>query len=211
MKNQSQIENAAALSELRLILEDNNSENSPLHGEFFYYFGLGQVNRAMPHQDPNWQGYGHKGDQFCERMFILGNDFDTIVTIMHKIQWLTVQWQQQGLSTDHWHAYLKTDIHAFHAEIRSMFDAVAKTISDSASKSKQLKETYSQLRTQCQNEPNRVRNLIGAELTELICSNDWFEESRDLRDSIIHFERDVQIAYAPSPDGRVRAVFRTVE
>lgn len=209
MQNQDNTTYAVALSELRHILEDNKTEKLPTHGEFFYYFGLGQVNRAMPHQDPDWKGFGEKGDKFCERMFILGNDFDAITTIMHKIAWLTSQWQEQQFSQDHWHAYVKTDFHAFHAEIRSMFDSIAKTISDSTTKSNQLKDTYSKLRTQCRSDPGRVQNLIGKDLTDFISAGDWFEESRSLRDSIIHYEKDVQISYAPSSTG-IKAAFRTV-
>lgn len=200
---------ANAITQLRSLVSDNTGTKLPSNGEFFYYFGLGQFNRVMPLHDPDWKGFGAKGDEFCKRMFILANDFDSIVTIIHKVEWLTAQWQQRLLEEQHWSAYVKTDIHAFHAELRSVYDSIAKAISISSNKSNQLPDSFHDLREFCQINGGRAESLIGKELTALIASAEWFSESRHIRDQIIHFERDVRLGVVQRADSLV-VMFRTV-
>ncbi|MBS1953385.1 MAG: hypothetical protein JST89_04310 [Cyanobacteria bacterium SZAS-4] len=197
-----------AIKELRHILEDN-ARTMPEAGEFFYYLGLGEVNRVMPYQDPNWPGFGLRGDHFCKRMFILKNSFDAIITILHKIKWLTSQWQASILPEDDWQAYIETDIHAFHVEMRSLFDSIAKSLNSAGEKSDQLSDSFHTLRNKAKNKPTQVQTLLGKELTDLIASADWFDESRDFRDDLTHFEKDVEVGYATFPSG-IKVVFRTV-
>lgn len=197
------------LDELRQLVSDNAADKLPVHGEFFYYYGLGQVNRVMPFQDPEWKGYGEKGDQFCKRMYILANDFDNIITILHKIYWLTSQWQHQQLPEVHWNAYIKTDIHSFHAEMRSVCDSIAKAIQISSAKPGHDYGTFERLKTFCEKQRAQAELQIGNELTDLIISADWFTQSRDFRNHIIHFERDVELAYIQNDD-MVGILFRTV-
>jgi len=198
-----------AIDELRTLHSDYTSGGLPSRGEFFYYFGLGQVNRAMPHQDPDWKGYGKTGDDFCKRMFILANDFDNIVTLIHKIDWLSGQWQNDQVTEENWAAYVKTDIYSFHAEVRSICDSIAKAIQIASEEPGQTSDSFNGLRELCTKNKERAVELFGDELADLIISADWFSESRHLRDQIIHYERDVQLALTAGTSEQ-RLLFRTV-
>jgi hypothetical protein len=190
-------------------VSDNNSDKLPTSGEFFYYFGLATVNSSMHHQKPDWKGYGQKGNEFCKKMYTLAHDFDNIITILHKIYFLTFQWQNNLLTEEHWRAYVKTDIQSFHTELRSVCDSIAKALQTSATKSGQVISSFEDLKTFCTKHREKANIQIGNQLVELIVDTDWFAESRHFRDNIIHKERDLEVAYEQDGD-LVGILFRTV-
>lgn len=188
-------EESTVIALLKALVEDHTSEGLPAKNEFFYYFGLGHVNRAMPKQDPDWKGFGEKGNAFCQRMFIIANDFDNIVTIIHKIHWLSIQWLSGKLPLEHWQAYVSTDIHSFHTELRSIFDSIAIAISNSAVKVNQVPKSFTDLLSYCKKNSQQAKALLGQDLCSLILDTDWFLQNKAFRDQIVHFERDVEIGF----------------
>ncbi|MFA6209168.1 MAG: hypothetical protein WCT03_02320 [Candidatus Obscuribacterales bacterium] len=93
--------------------------------------------------------------------------------------------------------------------MRSVCDSIAKAIQISSSKAGQGFDSFEKLKTFCEKQTAQAELQIGKELTELIIAADWFPQSRHFRDQIIHFERDVELAYIKNDD-IVGILFRTV-
>jgi hypothetical protein len=140
---------------------------------------------------------------FYRRILVLFADLETIVTLVHRARWTAAQYPTL-LTADECVAYLQADIHAFHAEMRSLFDSIAlttKQIFYQPNKIRGLKEppdTFFYLRKWCHNFQNRA--LIGSALGGLISNCDWFDPFRQFRESIIHKERDAFVQTHPDGD-----------
>lgn len=217
--NNDETSDACAVEELEALINDYGADSSmPTSGEFFYYYGLGNFRHAYKKQEKDWEGFNPQQTEFCERMFILANDFDSLLTSIHKIDWLTKQWLEERLPENDWAAYVQGDIHLFHAEMRSIFDSVARGVLIIAgNKSGQLncdasQYSFNDLLEFCKKQEKRSAAIIGEELTAVIKNLNWFQDARFMRDSFVHFEKDIALGYASRSNSiAFRTVFGTTQ
>lgn len=134
-------------------------------------------------------------------------DLECILNIIKKIEWMTTMCRSESLSSDDWEAYVQADVHAFHVECRSLFDAVAAAVCSVASKKKQIPETFYDLQKACRINRARLDSLIGADLAQLLVSTEWFISLRDRRDFIVHNRRDALVRLDRQTD---KILFRTM-
>lgn len=193
----------AAIKELQSLIDENSTPGLPSDGEFFYYWGLANFRRAYHKQEKDWEGFNPQQVDFCERMFVLASDFGMLMTLLHKVNWLTEQRNNKVLQPDDFAVYVVADIHLFHAEMRSIFDSIARAVIIVAGdKTKNLgdkrkRHSFNYLRERCASQPVLMAEAIGEDLSDAISSLGWFPESRGMRDSILHFEKDVELGNTP--------------
>ena len=83
-------------------------------------------------------------------------------------------------------ATLELDLRHFHIEIRILYDKIAELLNASARKKMQLYDSFSKLMTKLQTDPERIRQLLGDQVTQSLSNQSHFELFRDLRDRMVH-------------------------
>lgn len=92
---------------------------------------------------------------------------------------------QKRLDKESWMRFATINIKHFYIDYRSLFDFLAEAIGLVSDSPGQIPTSFNKLKKWINNKPNRVIKL-GEDLAEVVRSCDWFEDLRDVRDSIIH-------------------------
>jgi hypothetical protein len=130
---------------------------------------------------------------FTSHISKLSWQLQTVIVISEKIDYLTEQKADGTLSDDAWAMYIQTDIHAFHLELRALYDLIAQAIDSIAEKPGQLPGSFHALRSLCNRNRDDANKRIGYDLVEVIRKCDWFDHFRDVRDSIVHYGKSVEV------------------
>jgi len=141
------------------------------------------------HNGPIYVGPTEKQQRFYEHLSVVISDLDVVTTLVYRLQWQIKKFidDKDFLSSDDMSVFLLADVHAFHAEFRSLMDSLCHVINIASSKTGQVPtESFNQLRKWCIQSGKRSEDALGLELSKLIAEAHWFLEIRDLRDRIIH-------------------------
>lgn len=197
--------NSTALKELESVYppEGNASRN---RGYFFNIY-LVALNYYSPIFDSEFAKQTTERQKlFYQSITAVGVGLDTVVAIIHRMDqfkhWRIERTPQ--INDSDYIAYYRADFHAFHVEIRSLLDSVADLIDKAATKSGQISNvgSFNDLIHWCKKYEKRAHSLLGIHLTELLTSSDWFVPVREMRNSIVHYQRRARIGII-DPPGRI--------
>lgn len=133
-------------------------------------------------------------EAFLKAFGLVVYDVEHVLALVRKIDWMTDLVSNDELGRDDWQAYVETDIHSFHVELRSLFDAIAETCGTIAKKKGQLPQTsFDALRNDLISKPKRIPQLLSMDVCDLIKHADWFTHLRSHRDNIVHNRRDAWV------------------
>ena len=112
----------------------------------------------------------------------LGIIYDDILQLYH---WKKL-YNQKRLDKELWRRFAEINIKHFYVDYRSLFDFIAKAIGLVSDSPGQIpKKSFNDLKKWIENNPNRVEKL-GKDLADVVMSCDWFEDLKNVRDSILH-------------------------
>lgn len=112
-------------------------------------------------------------------------DIWSIETIAFRLNWEKKLWSQEKLDVGLWMTFAKCDIDLFHVEFRSVFDYLAKIIKRISDFPDQVKDgSFTELRNWVIKPGNDQK--IGKDLAQLVNSCYWFENIKEIRESIVH-------------------------
>lgn len=112
------------------------------------------------------------------------NSHRDIQTIAHKVRWLADRRDDGDLDQFVWMYFCTSDIVAFHVQMRSVFDYLARFLSSLSRKRGVAPETFDKLRRWIA-KPGRER-LLGGEVAKVLGDCEWFEDLRAVRDDLVH-------------------------
>ncbi len=149
---------------------------------------------------PNWHGYypslafyyqnteiNPKKKHLAKITNKLTRDIWKISSIFYKIEYIRLHTLKNKNSDSLFGSFITLDIEHFHIILRSLFDNLASMISATASKEKQLSDSFNQLIDRAKNKPNHFIKLTNIELHKtLLDYEDWFISLRTIRDDIAH-------------------------
>jgi hypothetical protein len=102
---------------------------------------------------------------------------------------------KNGMDDDSWFHFIKSDIHAFHVELRSVFDTIALIIADRLESRRSGKlDSFRKLRDMVSNSSDK-KNILPPIYSRLVSECDWFDQMRDLRDAIMHQNKDAWVRW----------------
>ncbi len=129
------------------------------------------------------------GDKFppvAKFMQYIEQDLLDILTITSRLEWERSLWAKNELTLGQWTSYAQCDIDMFHVELRSIFDYVAKVLTRISNQPKQVPdEGFNILKTWLEKNPENHERL-SKDLAELVLSNDWYKDFKNVRDEIVH-------------------------
>lgn len=91
---------------------------------------------------------------------------------------------QKRLDKESWMRFAAINIKHFYIDYRSLFDFLAEAIGLVSDSPSQIPTSFNKLK-KWTNKPNNVKRL-GNDLADVVRSCEWFEDLKDVRDSIIH-------------------------
>lgn len=131
--------------------------------------------------------------KFYPLLLIVMLEVETLFVMCDKVDYLAARYIEHDLEPGAWHDYIKVDIHSFHSELRSLYDSIAKLIKPICKKPGQVSDSFNWFRQQSLDWSPLSCGKVGAELLRLIRQCDDFEQNRNIRDSILHYGRDVEV------------------
>lgn len=114
----------------------------------------------------------------------LTQDFWNIYTILHRLDWQRLLWQDDKLQDIIWITYAQTDINQFHVELKSAMDYIARIIRGLPPNPWQSPGSFNDLLNWIQKEYNKVK--IDPQILKILQNSNWFIDIRDLRDLTVH-------------------------
>jgi hypothetical protein len=198
------------LNELYSVLEDKpQSRVFQIVAECAFDWMFRDVNSWTKIDDKGvatWLGPSEEQQNFLEKLLSVANDFDVATSIIYRINWTRESFLKQGnafLSDDDLVVFLQADVHAFHGELRSLFDSLALAVKSVGGNNDQIPHrSFNKLREWCIKSTQKSNELLGDELTAAIVNTEWFLEFRDVRDKIIH-HRNEAVVRLMSPENDI--------
>lgn len=129
---------------------------------------------------------GAKFHKLNDYLKYIHQDIWNIETIALRLKWQKDLWNQNKLDDGLWMQFVGVDIDLFHAEFRSIFDYLAKVIGMISNSPGQVRSSsFRKLKNWVAKSDNNAQKL-GKDLAQIVLSCEWFDDFRDVRDSIIH-------------------------
>jgi hypothetical protein len=124
--------------------------------------------------------------QLKTRLFIINMDLLNIASISRRLVWQQVlrTAKQYNLGDSLWRFYASADIELFFIKYRSIFDNIAQVIKTTAKTPRSVPESFNDLKTWLAKSQNRSQ--IQEKFVKLVISCDWFNDIKNIRDSIEH-------------------------
>lgn len=111
-------------------------------------------------------------------------DLWNIGAIIKRLDWQNNVMRKNDPDNSLWRSFAPCDIDLFHVEIRSLFDYLAQIIGLISDSPGQVPESFHKLRNWIVKGDNRQR--LGDDLAQLALSCDWFDDMREVRNTIVH-------------------------
>lgn len=116
---------------------------------------------------------------------IIQQDIKNIQNIILRLDWQMSYLKRGELDQVLWMNFTACDIDIFHVEIRSFFDSLAKAISLVSDNPDNVpNRSFHKLKEWV--EKNKNETIIGIDLAAIIRSCDWFDDLKEIRESLIH-------------------------
>ena len=106
------------------------------------------------------------------------------MTIALRLVWLKDLWIQKRLDDVVWMQFVPCDIDLFHVEFRAVFDYLAKIIHIVSNLPRQVPSNFTILKEWVAKSDRNAKRL--GDLAEVLLSCDWFDDLKEIRNSIIH-------------------------
>lgn len=126
-------------------------------------------------------------------------------TVVAKLDWLRSQRDAGALEPMAWMYFAASDVLAFHAFVRGVFDDLADAFVLVADKPGECRKgSFRELRTWAMKSDANVARL-GEDIAHLVAACDWFDDLRHVRDQLVH--RAAQTIVFPSEPGIMFQVY----
>lgn len=128
------------------------------------------------------------------RVLVLNQSIDVMFAILAKVELITNLWQQQALRDNDWEQFVQSDIHAFHVEMRSAFDTIALLLSELMPELSNV-DSFREYRDMTKYFNSKKKRIAQPAYREFVARVDWFDDLRDMRDQMMHSERDAWVRW----------------
>jgi hypothetical protein len=157
---------------------------------------------TFPNNIPVWDGPTGRQQSFYELLWVVVNDFEVVISIVHRLEWLRKRLVADAdfLSPNETALHLLADVHAFHMEFRSLLDSLCHVINIASAKPGQVStDSFNSLRKWCIQHSDRSSRVLTAEISDLIAESYWFMELRNLRNKVAHQQADACVRFWYQP------------
>jgi hypothetical protein len=149
------------------------------------YFCSGHFVDLLSHVHIN-VAMGAKLHELYNYLQFVNQDIWNIETIALRLEWQRDLWTQNKIGDGSWMQSAATDIDHFHVEFRSIFDYLAKIIGIVSKSPRQVRSSsFRKLKNWVAKSDDNVQ-MLGKDLAQVIISWEWFDDFREVRDSIVH-------------------------
>jgi hypothetical protein len=121
---------------------------------------------------------------FFKNIQYLHDDIWNIESIFLKSSWMRNLWSQGQIEDMEWYFFATSDINYFHIEFRSIFDYLARVIGETSNLPEKVSRSFEILKNWILKSRNIIK--IDSNLRRIILSCEWFNDMREIRDSIVH-------------------------
>lgn len=128
-----------------------------------------------------------EGDRFRDTFFHFEHvhkDIWNLQTIILRLEWQKGIISRGWLDDDVGSQFAACDIGLFHVQYRSLFDRLAKIVGRLSGRPKTVPDSFRKLR-EWVGRPGNARR-VDQQLARFVTSCDWFDDMREVRDSIVH-------------------------
>ena len=124
--------------------------------------------------------------RLADAVSILHAEHATLLTILERTEWQKQSARDGHLNDTLWFFFSTLDVEHYYIVLRSLFDHIAGVCAETTSRRDQIPRSFNKLLEWCADR-SRADRILGADLTELLLSCDWFHDIRKTRDGIVHF------------------------
>ena len=125
----------------------------------------------------------HKLDSYLQ---FVHQDIWNLETIVLRLEYQKNLWTSEQLGDALWMQFAACDINLFHVEFRSIFDHLAQIIRSASDPPGQIPQSFNDLKKWVAKSDGNVEKL-GEGLAEVVLSCGWFDDLKEVRDSIVHY------------------------
>ena len=170
---------------------------STIHKEGGNYFSSGQfvnlmacINSSGKRNPINFvqQDNSVSGEKLRELdsyLQFVHQDIWNLETIVLRLEYHKNLWTSEQLGDELWMQFTVCDINLFHVEFRSIFDHLAKIIRYASDSPGQIPQSFNDLKKWVTKSDKNVQKL-GKDLAQVVLSCGWFDDLKEVRDSIVH-------------------------
>jgi hypothetical protein len=112
------------------------------------------------------------------------DDLWNLETIALRLKWQKELCINDEIDEDLWLLFAAADISFFYIEFRSIFDYLAKVIGEISDLPDQIPSSYEKLENWIIKSDNAKK--LDNELAQIVQSCTWFDETKEIRDSVVH-------------------------
>ncbi len=131
--------------------------------------------------------------KILRRILIINGCVDVLCAVLSKVEFMTDLKKNSQIDDNTWFRYVQSDIHTFHAEMRSLFDTIAVLLTELSPES-HGGDSFARFRDMT-SPFSRKKQTLTPEIKNLVAHCDWFDQLRNTRDAIMHDEKDAWVLW----------------